>query len=115
MTDLLDFYTCRVLWSDADGMFIGLCAELPSLSHPDDTAEGAFTGIRDVTATALEIMQEDNDPLPDPLPDPLSTRKYSGVFTVRVPPETHRALALDAAGAGVSLNRLAAERLSLRR
>ena len=111
MTDLLDFYTYRVLWSDADGMFIGLCAELPSLSHLDDTAEGAFTGIRDVTATALEIMQEDNDPLPDPL----STRKYSGVFTVRVPPETHRALALDAAEAGVSLNRLAAERLSLRR
>ena len=111
MTDLLDFYTYRVLWSDADGMFIGLCAELPSLSHLDDTAEGAFTGIRDVTATALEIQQEDNDPLPEPL----STRKYSGVFTVRVPPETHRALALDAAEAGVSLNRLAAERLSLRR
>ena len=111
MAELLDLYTCRVLWSDADGMFIGLCAELPSLSHLDDTAEGAFSGIRDVTATALEILQEDNDPLPDPL----STRKYSGVFTVRVPPETHRALALDAAEAGVSLNRLAAERLSLRR
>ncbi len=107
MTELLDLYTYRVLWSDADGMFIGLCAELPYLSHLDDTAEGAFTGIRDVAATALEILQEDNDPL--------STRKYSGVFTVRVPPETHRALALDAAEAGVSLNRLAAERLSLRR
>ena len=111
MAEFLDLYTCRVLWSDADGMFIGLCAELPSLSHLDDTAEGAFSGIRDVTATALEILQEDNDLLPEPL----STRKYSGVFTVRVPPETHRALALDAAEAGVSLNRLAAERLSLRR
>ena len=111
MTELLDLYTYRVLWSDDDGMFIGSCAELPYLSHLDDTAEGAFTGIRDVTATALEILKEDSDPLPKPL----STRKYSGVFTVRVPPETHRALALDAAEAGVSLNRLAAERLSLRR
>ena len=30
-------------------------------------------------------------------------------------PETHRALAIDAAEAGVSMNRLAAERLLLRR
>lgn len=111
MAELLDLYTYRVVWSDVDGMFIGLCAELPSLSHLDDTAEDAFSGIRDVTATALEILQEDHDLLPAPL----STRKYSGVFTVRAPPETHRALALDAAEAGVSLNRLAAERLSLRR
>ena len=111
MAELLDLYTYRVVWSDDDGMFIGLCAELPFLSHLDDTADGAFSGIRDVASTALEILQEDNDPLPEPL----STRKYSGVVTVRVPPETHRALALDAAEAGVSLNRLAAERLSLRR
>ena len=62
MAELLDLYTYRVLWSDDDGMFIGSCAELPYLSHLDDTAEGAFTGIRDVTATALEILEEDNDP-----------------------------------------------------
>ena len=39
-------------------------------------------------------------------------RKYSGKFMVRVPPEVHRALALKAAEAGVSLNRLASSKLS---
>jgi len=50
-----------------------------------------------------------------PVPEPISTRRYSGTLTIRVPPETHRALALDAAEAGVSMNRLASERLALRR
>ncbi|MYE87293.1 MAG: toxin-antitoxin system HicB family antitoxin [Gammaproteobacteria bacterium] len=51
----------------------------------------------------------------DPIPEPLSTRRYSCTLTLRVPPETHRSLAMDAAEAGVSMNRLAAERLAIRR
>ena len=51
----------------------------------------------------------------DPIPEPPSTRRYSGTLTLRVPPETHRSLAMDAAEAGVSMNRLAAERLATRR
>ncbi len=66
MAELLDLYTYRVVWSDDDGMFIGLCAELPYLSHLDDTAEGAFTGIRGAASAALEILQEDKEPLPCP-------------------------------------------------
>ena len=36
----------------------------------------------------------------------MADRTYSGKFMVRVPPETHRALAIRAAEQGVSLNRL---------
>jgi predicted HicB family RNase H-like nuclease len=46
------------------------------------------------------------------VPEPLAAKKYSGRFMVRVPPELHRRLALEAAEAGISLNRLASERLS---
>jgi predicted HicB family RNase H-like nuclease len=45
------------------------------------------------------------------VPEPIATRRYSGRFMVRVPPELHRRLTLEAAEAGVSLNRLASAKL----
>ena len=46
------------------------------------------------------------------VPDPLAEKHYSGEFRVRIPPEVHRALALQAAEQGVSLNRLASAKLA---
>jgi predicted HicB family RNase H-like nuclease len=46
------------------------------------------------------------------LPEPLATRHFSGRFMVRIPPDQHRRLAMEAAEAGVSLNRLASAKLS---
>jgi predicted HicB family RNase H-like nuclease len=46
------------------------------------------------------------------VPKPIATKQYSGKFLVRVPPELHRRLALEAAEAGVSLNRIASEKLA---
>ena len=46
------------------------------------------------------------------LPAPLADRAHSGRFMVRVPPETHRELAIEAAEEGVSLNRLVSVRLA---
>ncbi|PDP88105.1 hypothetical protein CQJ94_08230 [Glycomyces fuscus] len=43
-------------------------------------------------------------------PRAIADRPYSGRFAVRVPPEPHRRLALEAAEQHVSLNRLAAAR-----
>lgn len=48
----------------------------------------------------------------EPVPEPLAAKKYSGRFMVRVPLELHRQLALEAAESGVSLNRLASDKLS---
>jgi len=48
----------------------------------------------------------------EPVPEPLAAKKYSGNFMVRVPPELHRHLVLEAAEAGISLNRLASDKLS---
>ena len=108
---LRDRYTYRVIWSEEDGEFVGLCAEFGMLSHLDDTPEKALAGIRAVVASALQLNREDGVPAPEPL----STQRFSGTLTLRIPPEAHRALAMDAAEAGVSMNRLAVERLTLRR
>ena len=108
MAKTTDRYTYRVIWSEEDEMYIGLFAEFGLLSHLDDTPEKAFAGIREVVADVVDILQEDGDPIPEPT----STRHYSGTLTVRVPPETRRALAMDAAEAGVSMNRLVSARLA---
>ena len=48
----------------------------------------------------------------EPVPEPLASRKFSGKFMVRVPPDVHRELTVEAAEAGVSLNRLATVKLA---
>jgi hypothetical protein len=65
-------------------------------------------GIRAVVADVVKHMQ----PIDDAIPKPRSSRRFSGKFMIRVPPETHRRLAVEAAEAGVSLNRLANAKLA---
>ena len=103
-----DHYTYRVTWSEEDGEYIGLCAEFPSLSWLASEPEAALEGIRQVVADVVVDLQANREPIPEPL----SVKKYSGRFMVRVPPELHRQLALEAAESGVSLNRLASDKLS---
>lgn len=102
-----DRYTYRVTWSEDDKEYVGLCAEFPSLSWLARTPEAALKGIRRVVAEVVKDM-ENNGETP---PEPLACRRYSGKFVVRVPPEVHRHLAIQAAEYGVSLNRLASAKL----
>ena len=103
-----DHYTYRVTWSPEDGEHVGLCAEFPSLSWLAESPEQALAGIRRVVRTAVADMCIAGENVPEPLAE----RRYSGHFMVRVPPEVHRALALQAAEAKVSLNRLASAKLA---
>ena len=102
-----DRYTYRVTWSEEDGEYVGVCAEFPSLSWLATEPEAALHGIRDIVAQVVADLQANGEPVPEPL----AVKKYSGRFLVRVPPELHRQLALEAAESGVSLNRLAADKL----
>ena len=103
-----DRYTYRVTWSEDDKEYVGLCAEFPSLSWLARTPEAALKGIRKIVAEAVKDMLE----RAEAVPEPIASRHYSGKFMVRVPPEVHRNLAIRAAEAGVSLNRLASSKLS---
>ena len=103
-----DRYTYRVTWSEDDHEYVGLCAEFPSLSWLASTPEAALKGIRKVVEDVVKDMRENAEEVPEPI----ASRRYSGKFVVRVPPEVHRNLAIKAAEAGVSLNRLASSKLS---
>jgi predicted HicB family RNase H-like nuclease len=103
-----DHYTYRVTWSEEDQEYVGLCAEFPGLSWLAVSPEAALRGVRRVVADVVEEMNASGELVPEPL----ASRKFSGKFMVRVPPDVHRDLTLQAVEAGVSLNRLATVKLA---
>jgi len=103
-----DRYTYRVTWSEEDEEYVGLCIEYPSLSWLAPTPQEALEGIRQVVAEVVADMEANEERVPEPI----ALRHYSGKFTVRIPPDLHRRLALEAAESGISLNRLAGAKLS---
>ncbi len=108
MAKFVDRYTYRVTWSQEDQEYVGLCAEFPSLSWLEVSPEKALVGIRSrVKECVIDLAANHED-----IPEPIAIKSYSGKFMVRVPPQTHRALVLQAAEAGVSLNRLISSRLN---
>ena len=102
-----DRYTYRVTWSEEDSEYVGLCAEFPSLSWLASSPETALEGIRRVVAEVVADLESSGEPVPEPI----AIRQYSGKFMVRIPPEVHRQLALEAAESGVSLNRIVSAKL----
>ena len=103
-----DRYTYRVTWSEEDDEYVGLCVEFPSLSWLASTPEAALEGIRQVAADVVVDLKASGELVPEPI----AIRQYSGKFMVRIPPVLHRHLALEAAEAGISLNRLVSAKLS---
>ena len=108
MAKHIDRYTYRVTWSEEDQEHVGLCVEFPSLSWLEDSPEKALAGIRKLVKACISDLKRNSEEIPEPV----STKKYSGKFMVRVPPETHRMLAIEAAESGVSLNRLVSSKLA---
>ncbi len=100
-------YTYRVTWSEDDGEYVALCAEFPSLSFLATKQNEALTGVVELVSEIVQDMLANGEHVPKPLAD----REYSGKFQVRIPPEQHRSLAIQAAEQGVSINRLVSAKL----
>ncbi len=101
-------YTYRVTWSDDDNEYVGLCTEFPSLSWLAKDPQAALRGIRKLVQEVIEDMRKEGEAVPEPI----ALKHFSGKFMVRVPPQVHKKLAIEAAESGVSLNRLASAKLS---
>jgi predicted HicB family RNase H-like nuclease len=108
MAKAVDRFTYRVTWSEEDNEYVGLCAEFPTLSWLEASPEDALSGIRSLVKKVVADLKRNKESVPEPI----STRPFSGKFMVRVPPEVHRLLAIQAAESGVSLNRLISSKLS---
>lgn len=103
-----EHYSYQVRWSAKDQEFVGTVAEFPSLSWLSADPREAFDGIRTIVMETLEDMAESGEVPPMALAD----RNFSGRFLVRITPDLHRRLTLEATEQHVSLNHLAAQRLA---
>ena len=107
MGNSAEHYTYRVHWSLEDDAYEGTVAELPLLSWLAPDATEAFAGIQLLAWETVADLETDREPVPVSISD----QEYSGKIMVKVPPEVHRRLAIEAAEQNVSLNHLAASRL----
>ncbi|WP_125982358.1 type II toxin-antitoxin system HicB family antitoxin [Bifidobacterium goeldii] len=104
----INHYAYRVRWNEENDDFIASCAELPEVTFVSESQLEAFVGIRTAVAEEVERRRAANEEVPEPLAE----RHYSGRILVRVPPELHRRLTIEAAEQQVSLNRLISNRLA---
>ena len=105
--NVADHYSYRVRWSTEDDEYVGTVAELPSLSWLAIDQAETFACIQRLAAGVVSDMLAKGETPPEAIAD----RTYSGKFVVRLPPELHRQLVIEAADQHVSLNRLISSRL----
>ena len=103
-----DHYTYRVSWSPEDGEFVATVVEFRFLSWLAPDPAAALVGLRVLVAEVVDDLHASGEPVPEPLAD----RQFSGEFRLRIPPALHRALAIEAAEQGVSLNRLVSAKVA---
>lgn len=60
-------YTYRVVWSEDDQQYVGVCTEFPSLSHLAGSHNEALTGIVEVVRAVLADMRQEKQDPPVPL------------------------------------------------
>lgn len=101
-------YAYRVIWSQDDEEYVGLCAEFPSLSFLAVDQPAALKGITQLVGDVVADMLTNNEEVPNPLSD----GTYSGKFQVRIAPEQHRNLAIQAKEQGISMNKLVSVKLA---
>ncbi|ADJ26450.1 HicB family protein [Dehalogenimonas lykanthroporepellens BL-DC-9] len=104
----MDKYTYRVTWSDEDEEYVGLCAEFPSLSWLAESQGEALVGIRNTVSQVIQDLAANGESVPEPL----ASKNCSGKLQVRITPELHKALQIQAAESRVSLNRLISDKLA---
>ena len=96
------------LFQDDDNEWLAHFVELPNISAFGPTPEKAL----DELATAWEMVKQDYRESGETIPVAPARRRYSGQFNVRIDKRVHRALVIEAARAGLSLNALVAQKLT---
>lgn len=105
--DRFDGYTVNVFLDD-DGDYLAHFVEMPNVSAFGESPEEALSEL----AIAWEGVKESYQKHGEPVPVAPARKEYSGQFNVRIDRRLHRALAIEAAKAGVSLNAIVSQKLT---
>lgn len=108
MEKIADLYLKIVEWSEEDQCFVGRC---PGLfiggCHGADDVE-VYRELRELVKAHIADMLN----RATALPAPAAGKTYSGKFVVRLAPELHKKVALQAMARGESLNEFVSARLA---
>lgn len=105
--DRFDGYSVNVFLDD-DGDYLAHFVEMPEVSAFGESPEQALHELK----SAWEGVKESYRKHGEPVPLAPSRKAYSGQFNVRIDRRLHRALAIEAAKAGVSLNAIVSQKLA---
>ena len=107
MNKSFDGFSIQLI-EDDEGDFVAHFIELPSISAFGATPEEALAEL-DI---AWQGVKESYHKHGEAVPVAPTRKEYSGQFNVRLDRRLHRALAIEAAQAGISLNALVAQKLT---
>jgi len=93
-------YLKLVEWSDKEGCFVGSAPPIIGPCCHGRTEAEVMAQLTPIVEEWVEIMLRDGHPLPVGT----AGKKYSGQFVVRVAPELHKKVSLQALARGESLN-----------
>jgi predicted HicB family RNase H-like nuclease len=105
--DPFDSWTVNMFLDD-DGEYLAHFVEMPNVSAFGESSEEALKEL----AVAWEGVKESFRKHNEAIPVAPAKKEYSGQFNVRIDRRLHRALAVEAARAGISLNALIAQKLA---
>ncbi len=105
--DPFDGYTVE-LSLDADGDWLAHFVEMPNVSAFGPTPQKALAEL----VNAWKLVKESYRDEGESIPVAPSRRRFSGQFNVRIDRRVHRALAMEAERAGITLNALVAQKLA---
>lgn len=103
--DFDGFYVA--LFQEEEGDWVAHFEELPNVSAVGDSPEDALEELK----IAWNLMKESYRAHNQPVPVAPSQKAYSGQFNVRLDRRLHKALAIEAARFGLSLNALVSQKL----
>lgn len=106
MRDEFDGFSIHLL-QDNDGDFIAHFVEMPNVSASGSSAKESLVELK----VAWEAMKESYRKHGEEIPIAPTRKEYSGQFNIRIDKRIHRALAIEAARVGLSLNALVAQKL----
>jgi predicted HicB family RNase H-like nuclease len=95
------------VYLDEDDDYLAHFVEMPNVSAFSDTPAAALEELEVAWEGVKESYRKHNEPVPVAP----AHKEYSGQFNVRIDRRVHRALAMEAARAGISLNALVARKL----
>ena len=100
-------YQIIINWSEEDQCYVVKVPELDGCMTHGDSYEEASQMAKEAIELYIESLKGRNLPIPVPMCE----RSYSGQFRVRINPNLHRDLAMQAQVMDISLNKLVEEKL----